>query len=125
MQIGEMIRTAGRRFGDAPAILCEAQTMSFKAFDEATDRLGNGLLLLGLVPGDRVAVMLNNSIECLVAYYALAKSGLIRVPLNLRETAKEHEYKMRYSGARALIHAEGVTLAAALLATVTVRVITG
>lgn len=110
MQIGEMIRTASRQFGDAPAIVCESQTMSFRAFDETTDRLGNGLLQLGLAAGDRVAVMLNNSIECLVAYYALAKSGLIRVPLNLRETTREHEYKMRYSGARVLIHAEGVKL---------------
>ena len=110
MQIGEMIRVAARRFGDLPAMVCELQTMSFRAFDQATDRLGNGLLQLGLAPGDRVAVMLNNSIECLVAYYALAKSGLIRVPLNLRETAREHEYKMKYSGARALIHAEGVKL---------------
>lgn len=110
MQIGEMIRTAARRFGDAPAIMCNSQTMSFRAFDEATDRLGNGLLQLGLIPGDRVAVMLSNSIECLVAYYALAKSGLIRVPLNLRETTPEHEYKMRYSGSRALIHADGVKL---------------
>ncbi len=110
MQIGEMIRVAARRFGDLPAIVCESQTMSFRAFDQATDSLGNGLRQLGLAPGDRVAVMLNNSIECLVAYYALAKSGLIRVPLNLRETAREHEYKMKYSGARALIHAEGVKL---------------
>lgn len=114
MQVGEMIRTAARRFGNAPAIACEGETMSFGEFDLATNRVGNGLLAMGLKPGDRVAVMLSNSIECLVAYYALAKSGLIRVPLNLRETAREHDYKMAYSGARALIHAEGVTLAAAL-----------
>ncbi len=77
--------------------------MSFRGFDEATDRLGNALLALGLRAGDRVAVLLPNSIECLVAYYCLAKAGLVRVPLNLRETRREHDYKLAYSGARAVI----------------------
>jgi acyl-CoA synthetase (AMP-forming)/AMP-acid ligase II len=103
VQIGEMIRTAARRYGDAPALSCEGEALSFRGFDEATDRLGNALLALGLRPGDRVAVLLPNSIECLVAYYCLAKAGLVRVPLNLRETRREHDYKLAYSGARAVI----------------------
>jgi acyl-CoA synthetase (AMP-forming)/AMP-acid ligase II len=98
-----MIRTAARRYGDAPALSCEGRTLGFRAFDEETDRLGNALLALGLRPGDRVAVLLPNGIDCLVAYYCLAKAGLVRVPLNLRETQREHDYKLQYSGARALI----------------------
>ena len=103
MQIGDMIRTAARRYVNQIALSCEGEELSFKQFDEATDRLGNGLLAMGLVPGDRVAAMMGNSIECLVVYYALAKSGLVRVPLNLREARAEHEYKLNYSGARALL----------------------
>lgn len=98
-----MIRTAARRFGTAVALECEGERMTFAGFDEATDRLGNALLALGLGRGDRVAVLLPNGIECLVAYYCLAKAGLVRVPLNLRETGAEHRYKLAYSGARALI----------------------
>ena len=98
-----MIRTAARRFGSAVALECEDERMTFAGFDEATDRLGNALLALGLARGDRVAVLLPNSIECLVAYYCLAKAGLVRVPLNLRETGADHRYKLAYSGARALI----------------------
>lgn len=103
MQIGEMIRTAARRYSHNIALSCEGEDVSFQQFDEATDRLGNGLLAMGLAPGDRVAAMMGNSIECLIVYYALAKSGLVRVPLNLRETRAEHEYKLAYSGARALL----------------------
>lgn len=103
MQIGEMIRTAAQRYRDSIALSCEGVNLSFKQFDAATDRLGNGLLALGLAPGDRVAAMMGNSIECLIVYYALAKSGLVRVPLNLRETRAEHEYKLAYAGARALL----------------------
>ena len=49
-------------------------------------------------------MLLPNGIDCLVAYYALAKAGLVRVPLNLRETAADHVYKISDSGTRAVIH---------------------
>jgi acyl-CoA synthetase (AMP-forming)/AMP-acid ligase II len=104
MQIGEMIRRAAQRYGDAPALVCGEQTMSFSQFDQATDRFGNALRGLGLRAGDRVAVLLPNGIECMIAYYSLAKAGLVRVPLNTRETLLEQEYKLEYVGARALIH---------------------
>lgn len=110
MQIGEMIRTAARRFGDATALECEGRTLSFAEFDAATDRLGNALLARGLRPGDRVAVLQPNSIECLVAYYCLAKAGLVRVPLNHRDTPADHAYKLAYSGARAVLHDDTVAL---------------
>ena len=42
MQIGEMIRTAAQRYRDSIALSCEGVNLSFKQFDAATDRLGNG-----------------------------------------------------------------------------------
>ena len=80
------------------------RTISFREFDAETDRLGNALLDAGLMPGDRVGVLLPNSIECLVAYYALAKSGLVRVAMNTRETIENHRYKIEDSGSRGVIH---------------------
>ncbi|HEV7687245.1 MAG TPA: AMP-binding protein, partial [Acidimicrobiia bacterium] len=64
------------------------------------------LLASGLRSGDRVGVLLPNGIDGLVVFYALAKAGLIRVPLNVRETASDHAYKLTDSGSRAVI-AEG------------------
>lgn len=102
MQVGEMVRRAARLYGDAPAVSCEGKTLSFKEFDDVTNRVGNALLAKGLKPGDRVGVLLPNGIEGLVAYYALAKNGLVRIGLNSRETIREHQHKMTDSGARAL-----------------------
>ena len=107
MQIGELIRRAGARFGAAPAFVDGTGTMSFAAFDEATDRLGNAMLASGLRPGDRVGVLLPNSVASVVAYYGLVKAGILRVPLNARETVTEHTHKLSDSGAVALIHCEG------------------
>ena len=106
MQIGSIIRRAALYYGDAPCITEGDRTLSFNQFDELTDRLGNALLDKGLVPGDRVAVILPNSIDCLIAYYAIAKAGLVRVQLNIRETVDNHLYKIGDSGARGVLHAD-------------------
>ena len=104
MQIGALIRRASLFFGDAPCLVEGDRVVSFRDFDTMTDRLGNALLAMGLAPGDRIGVLMANGIECLVAYYALAKSGLVRVSLNLRETLENHTYKLADSGCRAVIH---------------------
>jgi acyl-CoA synthetase (AMP-forming)/AMP-acid ligase II len=104
MRIGQLIRRAGATYGAAPALVDDRRTMSFAEFDEATDRMGNALLASGFEPGDRVAVLLPNSVDSVVAYYGLVKAGLVRVPLNARETRTEHAHKLADSQARGLIH---------------------
>lgn len=104
MQISSIISRAARHFGDAPCLTEGDRRISFREFDAATNRLGNALVSLGLEPGARVGVLLPNSIDCLVAYYALAKAGLVRVGLNTRETIEDHRYKLAESGSRAVIH---------------------
>jgi acyl-CoA synthetase (AMP-forming)/AMP-acid ligase II len=103
MQIGDVIRRAARDHKEAVALSDPARSMTFRELDAATDRVGHGLLSRGLAPGDRVAVLLPQTIESVVAYYALAKAGLVRVPLNPRETAGDHAYKVGDSGARAIL----------------------
>jgi len=106
MQVGSLIRRAAQQFKDAPCLVEGERVVSFREFDDLTDRLGNGLLRSGLVPGDRVGVLMPNGIDCLIAYYALAKSGLVRVSLNVREKPMDHAYKLEDSGSRAIFCSE-------------------
>ena len=107
MEIGDLIRRAAERYGDDVALVDARRSMSFRQLDEATDRVGHGLLARGLRAGDRVAVLLPQNTESVVAYYAIAKAGLVRVPLNPRETRADHEYKVQDSGAAALLREAG------------------
>ena len=104
MQIGALIRRAARHFRDAPCLVEGERIVSFAEFDALTDRLGNALLARGFAPGDRVGVLMPNGIGCLVAYYGLAKAGLVRVSLNPRETVENQAFKLADSGSRGLIH---------------------
>jgi acyl-CoA synthetase (AMP-forming)/AMP-acid ligase II len=104
MQIGSLIRRAALHFGDSPCLVEHERVVSFRAFDRLTDKLGNALLAAGFIPGDRIGVLLPNGVDCLVAYYALAKAGLVRVGMNTRETLDEHAFKVANSGSRGVIH---------------------
>ncbi len=58
----------------------------------------------GLRKGDRVAMLSHNRVEFVVAFFAAAKSGVILVPLNTRQTAHELEPVLRDSGAQAMVY---------------------
>ncbi len=58
----------------------------------------------GLEKGERVAILSHNRVEFLDAFFAAAKSGVILVPLNTRQTAHELEQVLRDSGAQAILY---------------------
>lgn len=92
-------RNAGReaiRYGD--------RSWSFSALDAAANRVANGLLAQGLVPGDRVAAYGRNSDAYVLLWLACTKAGLIHVPVNYALTGGELVYILTQSGARALFH---------------------
>ncbi|OLS40726.1 long-chain fatty acid--CoA ligase [Bacillus sp. MRMR6] len=107
MKVGTLIRRAAQRYRHLPALIMEDRTFSFLELDERSNRLANALLGIGLKPGDRVAVLFSNQPESVEVYFALAKAGLIRTPLNYRETTEDHVYKINDSGSIALLFGKG------------------
>src|SRR6266403_2507814 len=66
-------------------------------------RLSSALTRLGVEPGDRIALLMQNSSRYIEVYQAAALMGVAVVPLNFRFVAGEIEYVVNHSGARALI----------------------
>ena len=77
--------------------------MSFSLWNERAERLANALLGLGLVKGDRVAVLAYNCIEWVEIYAATAKAGLVGVPINFRLIAPEALFIVEDAECAALI----------------------
>lgn len=102
-QIGDLIARAARQFGGKPCLVEGDRVVSFADFDAATNRFARAMRTLGLAHGDRVGVLLPNGIDCLVAYYGLAKAGLVRVSLNSRDTPADLLLKLTEVGARAVL----------------------
>jgi crotonobetaine/carnitine-CoA ligase len=88
----------GRVFlADASGTLSRAEVWA------QSQRLASGFLGLGLEPGDRVAIMLDNCREFVLAWFGLAAAGLVEVPLNPAARGERLVHTMTHSGATALI----------------------
>jgi acyl-CoA synthetase (AMP-forming)/AMP-acid ligase II len=79
------------------------RVLSYARWDERASRLANALLALGLAPGDRVALLAYNAIEWWEIYAALARAGLVAVPINFRLAGPEVAYIVQHAQARAAI----------------------
>ena len=66
--------------------------ITWRDFADKSNRFANLLLTRGCKKGDKVAILLMNSIEWLPIYFGILKSGAIAVPLNYRYTADEIKY---------------------------------
>jgi len=87
--IGYQLSRHAARTPKAIAVSYGAQDFTYAELNAAACRMANGLLALGIAPGDRVAALLHNCPQFLVALYAAAKVGAIFVPFNFRLTARE------------------------------------
>lgn len=93
---------AGNPAGEA--LVCGATRLDYRALAEQAGRIAGGLQRLGVSRGDRVAILLANSIEFVAALHGIVRLGAIAVLLNIREERPELAYILSNSGARALIH---------------------
>lgn len=103
MVTGEHIRRAASLYGNNIAAICEDERRTHREIDERSSRLANALLARGLARGERVVVLLENSIRCIEVDFALSKAGLVRVSLNPRITAGELEYVIQDAEPAAII----------------------
>jgi acyl-CoA synthetase (AMP-forming)/AMP-acid ligase II len=60
----------------------EHERLTYRAADELTNQVANGLLAKGLRHGDRVLLFCENSVEAYVAKVGIARAGLVCVPVN-------------------------------------------
>ncbi len=88
---------------DNIAIIYEDTPVTYKEFNEETNRVANFLRSKGIKKGDRIAVVLYNCVEFLNIYMAAAKLGIIFVPLNFRLVAPELKYQINRCGCRLVV----------------------
>lgn len=77
--------------------------LTFAEWNDRACRLANALTGLGLVKGDRIAVLAFNRVEWAEIYVAAAKAGLVVVPINFRLTGAEAAFIIEDSDAVAVL----------------------
>jgi acyl-CoA synthetase (AMP-forming)/AMP-acid ligase II len=103
MNLGQNLKVNAKKFADTIALKDATRSLTYSELNRRVNRLAHSLLSLGLTKGDKVAVLLENSIEIVEVFLATAKTGLIIVPINFRLVSREVEYIADNSDARAII----------------------
>jgi carnitine-CoA ligase len=71
--------------------------------DSVANRLANALADFGVVKGDRVATLIENSAEAMLAWWGAIRAGAIAVPINTAYKGEYLRHQLTDSGARVLV----------------------
>jgi acyl-CoA synthetase (AMP-forming)/AMP-acid ligase II len=103
LTVADVVAAQARLQPDKVAVRDSRRTLTFAQWNERATRLANALMSRGLVKGDRVALLAYNCAEWMEIYVALARAGLVAVPINFRLVSAEIEYIATNCDARAFV----------------------
>ncbi|HEY8415659.1 MAG TPA: AMP-binding protein, partial [Thermaerobacter sp.] len=86
-----------------PAIHFFGRTLTYGRLDELASRFARALDTLGVRPGHRVALMMPNCPQFVIAYYGALKAGAVVVNCNPLYTARELEFQLNDAGAETIV----------------------
>ncbi|MCA1057813.1 long-chain-fatty-acid--CoA ligase [Rossellomorea aquimaris] len=94
---------AASLYGEKAAIHFMGKEMSYSQLYESALKFANYLKTLGINKGDRVAIMLPNTPQSVIAYYGILFAGGVVVQTNPLYMEREIEYQMKDSGAKVIL----------------------
>ncbi|OXS60649.1 long-chain acyl-CoA synthetase [Bacillus sp. V-88] len=94
---------AASLYGDKAAIHFMGKEIGYKELYESALKFAGYLKTLGINKGDRVAIMLPNTPQSVIAYYGILYAGGVVVQTNPLYMEREIEYQMKDSGAKVIL----------------------
>lgn len=80
--IHHFLEQSASRFPDKCALVHEDVRATYQEINSQANHLARVFIDRGVVPGDRIVLLLENGLEYVVAYYAALKAGAVAVPMN-------------------------------------------
>jgi long-chain acyl-CoA synthetase len=99
----QLLEDAAARFPQGICTRFFGKPISYKEMKELSDHFAAGLGELGVRKGDRVALLLPNSPQFVIAYYGLLKAGAVVVPLNPLYSTRELAFHFQDSGTESVV----------------------
>ena len=93
---------------DGPYLDFDGLTHTARSIDAAANRIAHAFLALGVKRGDRVATLLENSPEQVIAFFATLKLGAIQVPINTAYKGEFLRHVLADSGAGVVVVQTGL-----------------
>jgi len=86
--VTDLLRSSGERFPEKTAVIEGSRRITYRDISTKIEELAGRLILSGMVPGDRGLVLLENSAEYMVSYFAIMQAGGIAVPISTHATGR-------------------------------------
>jgi len=106
MLFGESLRQNAVKFPDKTAIVCGDSRLSHSELNSRANRLANALIGMGLRKGDNVAIVADTCLEYIELYFAMAKAGIVIVPVNIALSHDELLHIIGDCGAKVMVFGE-------------------
>ena len=103
--VGALMQRNAAATPDKPAYIDDDRSITWSALEAETGALARQLVESGLQPGQSVAIWLPNSVDWIVATFAVIRAGGVAVPVSCEATEQEAEYRID-DAAAALIFAD-------------------
>ena len=103
MLVHHFLENSAHTFPDKPAVWEKNNWFSFAGIDERANHIANYLIANGVRRGDRVAILFENSVDYIAAYYGILKAGGVTVALNTDTNPQTLIYLLNDAGAKAVI----------------------
>lgn len=105
--LGYWLTVCAEQYGDRPLVITDDRTLTYRQADAFASELADGLVALGVRPGDHVGIVMANYLEFVPVKFAIAKAGAVAVPMNFLYRAEELAYVVGQSECRVLITMTG------------------
>lgn len=102
-QVHELLEAFAEKHPGENAVWDKQQWYTYEELDRAADSVASFLVHAGILRGDRVAILHENSYSYVAAYFGILKAGGVVVGLNTETTADALEYLLTDSDCRCII----------------------
>lgn len=107
MALHERLDACAAEFADRPLVITDERTVSYAEAAAWAARLADGLVALGVRPGDRVGLVMANYTEFVPLKFAISRAGAIAIPFNYLYRTDELRYVLEQSDCNVLITMTG------------------
>ncbi|MFC5061796.1 class I adenylate-forming enzyme family protein [Actinomycetospora atypica] len=107
MTLHERLGHCADEFADRPFVITDDRTVTYTEVDAWSRRLADGLVALGVRPGDRVGLVMANYLEFVPLKFAISRAGAVAVPFNFLYRTEELRYVLEQSGCNVLVTMTG------------------
>ena len=103
MNLKQVLEKSSSEVSQKEAIILGSQRVTYGELGEASNRVANALIGLGLEKGDHVAILISHSPEWVINYFGVIKAGGVAALLSSMLKAPELDSLLRDSDAKMLI----------------------